>query len=509
MNVNNGKKQWLALCGVGLSSFLGCIDFTIVNTALPDIQNEFSSSFSTLQWVMNIFVIALSSMMVIMGRLGDIFGHKKVFYVGVFAFGISSIMAAISPSLSFLILARLIQGISCAILFTNSGAIISHIFPTNQQGKALGILFGINGLGLAAGPFIGGLLVNYLGWRWIFYINLPVVAIVLITCLCALPKENFKASNGQLDAPGAVLVTFILACISLIFTQGSDWGWGSNQIIGLTALSFSCFGIFCLVEKKSPDPILNFGLMKNTQFSSSSLASFTLGAFYSLAFFLMPLYLDNVLHLSALDIGLMLLPTTAGVAIISPMIGKVVDKLGCKPVILFGLSLLACSAGLQSLFGMNENTIFILIAFLCMGIGWGCVLSPSMTAAVTSVPQSYTGAAIGNLGTIQNIGASLGLAIGVAVFNSQFVEHISAQLAESAQFAISPGNLGKLVDAVVTNFDIQADIANNIILSGFMKSYSSAMLLLAGICSVSFLILLGKMRPATIQGVTESTCNSL
>ncbi|EGA64502.1 MFS transporter [Vibrio brasiliensis] len=490
--LNNNPN--LALFGVGLASFLGCVDFTIVNTALPDIQAEFSSSLSLLQWVMNIFVIALSSMMVTMGRLGDIFSHERVFYTGVIVFGLSSVLAALSPNIDVLIIARLIQGISCAILFTNSGAIISHIFPADKQGHALGVLFGINGLGLALGPFLGGLLVDYMGWRWIFYINIPIIILSVFACVIAIPKPEHGKAKGSLDIPGAILVTLILGCLSVLFTQGSTWGWASStslSFVGIIAL-FSLG--FVYVESKAVDPIVNFRILRNPQFSSSSIASFTLGAFYSLAFFLMPLYLSNIQHLAALDIGFMLLPTTAGVAIISPFVGKAVDKLGCKPIIIVGLLLLATSATLQAQFTINEATPFILVSFLCMGIGWGCVLSPSMTAAVTSVPQSYTGAAIGNIGTIQNTGASIGLAIGVAIFNSQFLDNISSGVGSSVASTVHTGDLNQITKVLEQQLDLGTDAAAQIVTHGFMTSYSSAMLLLTALCSLSLLVLTFKMK---------------
>lgn len=499
------EKPNLALLGVGLASFLGCVDFTIVNTALPDIQSEFSSSLSVLQWVMNIFVIALSSMMVMMGRLGDIYSHERVFYSGVIIFGLSSVMAAMSPSVEFLIGARLIQGIACAILFTNSGAIISHIFPAEKQGRALGVLFGINGLGLALGPFLGGLLVSFMGWRWIFYINIPIILISVLACLSSIPKSESKENKGSLDLPGSVLVTFVLGCVSILFTQGEIWGWMSSLSLMLLTIIGLFIACFIYVEKKASDPIVNFKVMRNSQFSSSAIAAFTLGGFYSLAFFLMPLYLDSIKNFSALDIGFMLLPTTAGVAIISPFVGKAVDRLGCKPVIMSGLALLALSAMLQAQFVANETTLFILVAFLCMGVGWGCVLSPSMTAAVTSVPQSYTGAAIGNLGTIQNTGASIGLAAGVALFNKEFLSNLAPKSESSMVSAVSDGDISQLIKVLEEQLNLAESVATQVVTKGFMASYTSAMLLLSAVSSLSFFILLFKMKGANLASFEEKS----
>src|SRR5579863_6244424 len=179
---SNKQKRWV-LIGISIASFVGCIDFTIVNTALPAIQRAFNSSIGELQWIINIFILALSAFMVIAGLVADVYVRRTILYIGMIIFGLSSLFAGLATSMLFLILCRLLQGISCTILYTATGAIVSNTFPVTQRGKAMGILFGVNALGLAVGPVLGGFIIGALSWRWVFFVNIPLVILSLAICI--------------------------------------------------------------------------------------------------------------------------------------------------------------------------------------------------------------------------------------------------------------------------------------------------------------------------------------
>jgi len=492
--MNSRQENWPALVGIALASFLGCIDFTIVNTALPSIQGEFNSSFSALQWVMNGFVIALSALMITMGRLGDLLGHRRIFYSGLTVFGAASLLAGWAPSLDWLIAARLLQGIGCAVLFTNSGALVAHVFPAGQQGRALGWLFGINGLGLAIGPFLGGLIVATVGWRWIFLINLPIVLLSLAICRRALADVAAPVQPGRIDVAGTLLLTGSLAALTLALVQGGQWGWQSAPTLGLLAASVLGFAVFYCYETRIDAPILDFRLLAHAPFFCSSVASFTLGAFYCLAFFLMPMYLDLVRGLGAFELGLMLLPTTAGVALISPFVGRLADRWGTRPLILTGLALFMLSALMQAGFLYYAHWAYVIAAFLAMGIGWGCILSPSTTAAIVSLPPEYTGAAVGTLGSIQNIGGSLGLTLGVAVFNASFGSAL-AKLPDADTLAGSGiEELQRLAPLLSLHGGMSLDQAATAIRQSFLAAYGSTMFALLWLCAAALLYLAQRMR---------------
>lgn len=195
-------KKWWALVGVGIASFLGCIDFTIVNTALPAIKTSLHATVNQLQWIINIFSLALCACMVIMGRLADIYGRRKVLYIGMLVFAVSSFLAGCAINIQWLIVWRLIQGVACSILYTASGAIVSNVFPVEERGKAMGIFFGIAFSGLAAGPVLGGLIVGVFSWRWVFLVNVPVVIISLIICTLSVPESKSPLANRKIDYLG-------------------------------------------------------------------------------------------------------------------------------------------------------------------------------------------------------------------------------------------------------------------------------------------------------------------
>ncbi len=243
MNYNfSENKKWWALIGVGIASFLGCIDFTIVTTALPAIQNNLHASIIQLQWIINIFTLALSSFMVVMGRLADIYGRRKILYIGMATFAGSSLLAGCATNIELLIFWRLIQGVSCAILYTASGAIVSHAFPIEERGRAMGIFFGISFTGLAAGPVIGGFIVGTLSWCWVFFVNVPVVIISLIICMLSIPKSKDTSISPKIDYIGAL--TLMLAISSLILHlkqwRGIATRYAKNSKSFLAAAQIRC-----------------------------------------------------------------------------------------------------------------------------------------------------------------------------------------------------------------------------------------------------------------------------
>ncbi|MGB6977209.1 MAG: MFS transporter, partial [Gammaproteobacteria bacterium] len=359
------RKSW-ALIGVSMASFLGCIDFTIVNTALPAIQMTFHATVTQLQWIITIFILALSTCMVIMGRLADIYGRRLILYIGMIVFGLASLGAGLSANIYWLILFRLIQGASCAILYTATGAIVASAFPEQERGKAMGILFGVNGIGLAIGPVLGGVIISALNWRWVFLVNIPIIMISLFICFISVNESKNREHGTEIDWLGLVLLMIGLVCLILGVTQGSVWGWSSAITLSLFAIAGLALILFYKVEIKTSAPIIQFHLFINRMFITSIVATFALAFFYCVAFFLMPLYLRNMRNESGYMIGFMLLPTMVTVAILSPLVGRLVDQLGPKILLISGLAFFVLSAWLQTRFKVDSSLIYILSAFILM-----------------------------------------------------------------------------------------------------------------------------------------------
>jgi EmrB/QacA subfamily drug resistance transporter len=410
------KSRKIALLGISLASFLGCVDFTIVNTALPAIQANLAATVTQLQWVMTIFMLALTAFMVVAGKLSDLYGRRLYLYIGMIVFGLSSLGAGLSPNIHCLIFFRFIQGFSVAILYTVPVSIIPSLFPAEEQGKATGLLMGVNGFGLAIGPVIGGFLVSALGWRWIFYVNVPVIILSFMLCLSVLKESKNKAADKTIDWIGLILLIIALPSFILATVEGESWGWLSIPTLSCFLIAVMGLLVFYFFERTLKSPLIELHLFVNRIFIIGIAANFMLALFYSIDFFLIPLYLHHIHGEAAYQIGLTLLPATAMVALLSPLTGRIVDKQGPKNILMTGFALFIISAFLQSQFSAHSNLYFIIFTYILFGIGWACILSPSIVAALSTIPSEMSGVATGTLFTLHNFGGAVGLAMGTLIY---------------------------------------------------------------------------------------------
>ena len=490
---NANSNKWLALLGISLASFLGCIDFTIVNTALPSIQAELDASMTQLQWIINGFMLVLAACMVVAGRLADIYGRRRLLYIGMFLFAISSLAAGFAPNVHWLIAFRFIQGLGVAILYTAPVAIISDMFPEEQRGKALGILFGANGLGLAIGPVIGGLILGVLSWRWIFFVNPPIIIISVLFCLKTLRESKSHDHGKTIDWPGFILLAFSMPALIIATVEGSNWGWTSPLTLGTYALAVIALIAFYFIEHRTKSPIIQFHLFVNKLFFSGIVANIALAFFYTVAFFLMPLYLHNVQGYTGFEIGLMLLPATMMVALLSPVVGHLLAKTGPFKLMLCGFFLFAVSAYLQTYFAADTAIWYIVVAFVLFGTGWAFILTPSFTAAISSVPQSVSGVAMGTLGTLHNFGGAIGLAIGTVIYHYQaksVLVHDAVQKGIAVkpwmdQVVADPDNAKNII---LQHTSMNTQSATDLFQHSFLSGYHGAMWLLLGISLAAFAI---------------------
>ncbi len=410
------KNKYFILTGISIASFIGCIDFTIVNTALPAIQAGLNASIGELQWVINIFILALSAFMVVAGKVADIYGRRLVLYLGMGIFAIASLFAGLSTTIYQLIFWRFLQGVSCTILYTATGAIISEAFPISEKGKAMGILFGVNALGLAIGPVIGGMIIGALSWHYVFFINIPLILLSLIICLPHVSESRNKVNKNNIDFIGAVILVIGLCLLFFTLNQANNWGWYSPKTLFMSFTAIALLVLFHIVEKRTSEPIIKFSLFTNRDFVISIIATFSLAFFYCIAFFLIPLYLHDIKGYSDYAVGLMLLPITATIAVSSPLVGRYIDKNGAIKPLLWGFICFLISAFLQAQFSLDSPLWYIILAFICMGIGWACILSPSTVLALSATPASDSALAMGASWTLHNIGGVVGLAGGLAVY---------------------------------------------------------------------------------------------
>jgi EmrB/QacA subfamily drug resistance transporter len=404
-------ERYLALLGVASASFLGCIDFTIVNTAIPAMSGELGMAVGQAQWVVTAFVIALSATMVASGRLADLYGRRRVLLAGMLLFGLGSLGAGTAHGMVQLIASRFLQGLACSALYTASAAIVSDCFPPQERGKALGWLFAANGVGLAIGPVAGGWLVAGLGWRSIFLLNLPIIAAGFLLCIFFV-RESVGPERGEsMDWKGLLAALLALPCALLAFANAGAWGWSSAPTIVAFAATGLLMAILFIVESRVASPLISFALLRKPALATAGLASGALAFFYCGAFFLMPLYLSQERGMGSREVGWLLLPTTAVMALASPLAGRLSDRFGACRVIGAGFALLMVSAGMQAQFGTHTAWPWVVLAFALFGLGWASILGPSTAMALAAVPASDAGSATGLTWTFHNFGGAIGLAL--------------------------------------------------------------------------------------------------
>lgn len=366
------------------------------------------------RWIVTVFVMALSACMVAAGRLADLLGRRRLLYAGMLVFGAASLGAGLAQSMAALVAWRLLQGVACAALYTTSAAIVAHMFADSERGRALGLLFAANGLGLAIGPVAGGLLVASLGWRSVFLLNVPLIGAAFALCLGRVPES--RGERARFDMAGFVLLAAALPCVLLAIAHGSAWGWTSGATLGAAGAGLAPLLAFVLVERRVAAPLLQLSLFANGRFVLAGLANFSLAFFYCVAFFLLPWYLSSVRGQDSGAIGWLLLPVTAVMALVSPLAGRAADRIGTAPLLAGGFAFLALSAAMQAGFTVETNWAWIIAALAAMGIGWGCILGPATVAALACVPLQLSGVAMGASWTLHNLGAALGLTIATVVF---------------------------------------------------------------------------------------------
>ncbi|TQR46400.1 MFS transporter [Paenibacillus popilliae] len=415
------SRKWWALAAVCFGLFMALLDVTIVNVALPTIQKSLNASFSELQWVIDAYALAFAVVLVTSSRLGDIFGRKKVFIIGLVVFSIGSLLCALSGDFTFsntsyvttLNISRAIQGLGASAMMPLSLSIISTEFQGKERGVAFGIWGGVSGLATAVGPLLGGILVEKVNWQSIFYINIPIGIIGIIVSMWAIRESREERSSRFIDIFGLVTLSVSMFCLVLALMQGNDKGWSSPYILTLFGIAVIVLLIFVVGELKIKNPMIDPRLFKIPSFTGASIAAFCLSAgFYSL-FFYITLYLQNFLGFDSLQAGLRILPISALVLLGAPLAGKFTDKFGPKWFIVSALGMLSAAVFLMTLISSNDKPsdwIVLLPAFIIAGIANGMANPPISTLAMGTVHPSKTGMASG----ISNVSRQIGTAFGIA-----------------------------------------------------------------------------------------------
>lgn len=414
-------NPWAVLLTLSLGFFMTLLDLTIVNIAIPSMTEKLGASLDEVLWVVNAYVLILAVLLITSGRLGDLRGPRNVFIFGVALFTIASILCGISQNPAELIGARVIQGVGAAALMPQTMTIIINTFPAERRGAALGIWGAVAGVATIAGPTLGGLLVNYADWRWIFFVNVPIGAIVLFMSFSLLPNERRTDMKHKLDVPGVLLATAALFCLAFGLTEGQRYDW-NLWIWALLVASAVLFVLFIAYQRTQQDkePLVPFALFRDRNYSVMNFVSAAVSVGMIGMFLPMTIYLQSVLGFSALKAGLVMSPASVVSMFLAPFAGRMVDKIGGKYILMVGLTLYGLGMlWVLAVADVGTNWTAFMAPLIVAGIGVGGVFAPMATVAMRNVEPRMAGAASGVMNTVRQIGSVVGSAAVGAVMQNQ------------------------------------------------------------------------------------------
>ena len=423
-------RKWWTLIAVCTAVFMLLLDITVVNVALPDIQRSLHSNFSDLQWVVDAYSLTLAAFLLTAGVLGDIYGRREVFAVGLVVFSLASLVCGLSTTPLMLNLARAVQGVGGAIMFATSLALIASAFVGRDRGTAFGLYGAVIGGAVAIGPLIGGAITSGIGWRWIFFVNVPIGVVAVIITIAKI-AESKDTSERSIDWIG--FVTFSASLFALVFAlvRGNDLGWSSATIVGLLAGSAALMVAFFINELHTADPMLDLGLFKIPAFVGLSVVAFALASSIFAMFLYLTLYIQDDLGYGPFAAGIRFLPQTLVIFFWSFFAGRLTVRVQSR--YLLGVGMLIVTGALLAM-GTTHPTsgwTVLLPGFILAGFGAGTVNPVLASGAVSVVQPQRSGMASGANNTFRQVGIATGIAVLGAVFQSQIVAHTSAALSKT------------------------------------------------------------------------------
>ncbi|HEY5097173.1 MAG TPA: MFS transporter [Acidimicrobiales bacterium] len=446
-------RKWWTLIAVCTGTFMLLLDITVVNVALPDIQRSLHSSFADLQWVVDAYALTLAAFLLTAGVVGDMFGRRRVFAIGVVVFSLSSLLCGLSTSALMLNLSRAAQGVGGAVMFATSLALIAQAFAGRERGTAFGIYGAVLGGAMAVGPLVGGAITSGIGWRWIFFVNLPLGVVAVVICLARV-RDSRDPMRRRIDWTGFVTFSTSLFLLVYALVQGNAKGWSSPTIVGLLAGSGVLMVVFLVAERLQRDPMLDLKLFRRPAMDGVSLAAFTLSASIFALFLYLTLYLQDVLGYGPFATGLRLLPVTVLAFVVAPVAGKLTVRIHSRYLLGTGLLLVAVGCGLMTGVRADSAWTVLLPGFIVSGIGIGITNPVLASATVSVVPPERSGMATGSSSTFRQVGIATGVAgLGAVFLNQIRTNTVSALTASAAgQGVLAHG--GSRLNAAITGSGI-------------------------------------------------------
>jgi EmrB/QacA subfamily drug resistance transporter len=413
MTITDSRLRWLALYVLCLGDLMIVLDMTIVNVALPSIRDDLGFSQTSLAWVVNAYLLTFGGFLLLGGRLGDLFGHRRLFLIGIGLFTFASLACGVANSQELLVAARAVQGIGGAVVSALALSMLMILFTEQaDRAKAMGLFGFVLSGGGVIGVLAGGILTDVLNWHWIFLINLPVGVLVYVLSLKLLPGGRGIAS-GRVDAAGAITVTASLMLAVYAIVNGNDKGWTSVETLGVLGAAAVLLGVFLAIEARIASPLMPLGIFRNRNVTTANVVGVLMAAGMFAYFFFSALYLQLVLGYGPLEVGLAYLPGTVLWGASSLLLSdRLVMRFGIKPPLLAGLGLMTVALVLLARTPVDGNwAVDILPATLAVGLGAAIAFNPILLAAMSGVAQEQAGLASGVVNTAFMMGGAVGLAV--------------------------------------------------------------------------------------------------
>lgn len=411
IGVLSARRKAIILVSCCLSLLIVSMDATIVNVAIPSIRSDFDASPSQLQWVIDVYTLVLASLLLLAGATADRFGRRRTFQLGLAVFALASLLCSLAPNIELLIAARFLQAIGGSMLNPVAMSIITQVFTGRvERARAVGVWGGVLGIAMALGPIVGGALIEYVSWRSVFWINLPICALAILLTAIFVP-ESKSSTMRDVDPVGQALGVAFLFGVVFVLIEGPGYGWTDPRTLGVAVVALIAFVGFLRYEARRRDPFIDLRFFRSVPFASATLVAVCSFAAYGAFLFMMSLYLQGERGYSAMHTGLIYLPIAVGALIFSPLSGRLVGRFGSRPSLLVAGTMMTAATLMLTRLTAQTPVWQLLIIFAVFGIGFSTVNAPITTAAVSGMPLDRAGAASAVASTSRQVGVSIGVAL--------------------------------------------------------------------------------------------------
>jgi EmrB/QacA subfamily drug resistance transporter len=462
--VNESNAKWWVLAASCFALFMAILDNLVVNVALPTISEDFGPTPTQIQWIVSAYTLVFASLQITAGGLGDRFGRKKFFLIGVVIFTVTSALAALVQNTEWLIVSRAVQGLGAAFIMPLSLSLISAAFPPEERGRALGIWSAVTVSGLAFGPIVGGLIVEYFAWQWIFLINVPIGIGAFLVTSAVVKESHDESGEVATDIPGTLLVTGAIASLTWSLIEAGERGWSNSLIVLGFLISAVLFAGFVFVENRTAKPMVPLHFFKSSTFTGANMDAFAISFFISGIAFSMTMYWQHVHGYSAIKTGLTMLPMVITMMAFSPISGLLINRIGTRRLITVGMLITGASAFIYLRTGLDASFMDVVPAMVVMGFGMSLIFAPMTTAVLNSVPSDKSGIASAVNGAVRETGFAFGVALLGTIMNRTYQDRFSGSsevqgLRDPSNAASGP--LGPVLDKIGEGINYAGRVVQN------------------------------------------------